>query len=95
MIRKGDADWEEVHTGEDTIHGQGYVERGIADVVDCLATGREPELGAKNALQSTELIFAAWESSRRRGRVDLPLDVDDNPLVEMIESGALKPQPRE
>jgi hypothetical protein len=49
-------------------------------------------LGAKNALMSTELIFAAWESSRRRGRVDLPLDTEDNPLVQMIESGALKPQ---
>jgi len=43
----------------------------------------------------TELIFAAWESSRRRARVDLPLDIEGNPLVEMIESGELKPAPRE
>jgi hypothetical protein len=28
-------------------------------------------------------------SSRRRGRVDLPLAVDDSPLLSMVESGAL------
>ncbi len=95
VVRKGDKDWEEIDTEGESIHGPGFIERAIADLVDCLATGREPELGAKNALQATELIFAAWESSRRRGRVDLPLDIEDNPLVEMIESGALKPQPRE
>jgi UDP-N-acetylglucosamine 3-dehydrogenase len=95
VLRKGDKDWETIDTDGESHHGPGFVERAIADNVDCLTTGREPELGAKNALQSTELIFAAWESSRRRGRVTLPLDIEDNPLVQMIESGALKPQPRE
>jgi hypothetical protein len=33
----------------------------------CLEKGSEPEHGAKNALQSTEIIFACWESVRRRG----------------------------
>ena len=92
VLRKGGKDWEAVDTEGENVHGPGFVERAIADSVDCLDTGREPELGAKNALMSTELIFAAWESSRRRGRVDLPLDIEDNPLAQMIESGALKPK---
>jgi predicted dehydrogenase len=66
-----------------------FVDRAIEDVVKALEEGREPELGAKNALQSTELIFAAWESARRRGRVTLPLDVEDNPLEAMVEAGEL------
>jgi UDP-N-acetylglucosamine 3-dehydrogenase len=95
VLRKGDRDWQAIDTEGETAHGPGYVERAITDIVDCLSTGREPELGAKNALQSTELIFAAWESSRCRGRVDLPLDIEDNPLAVMVESGDLKPRPRE
>lgn len=55
----------------------------------------EPEHGAKNALKSTEIIFACWESARRRGMVELPLDIEDNPLVAMVESGDLKPAKRE
>ncbi|MFC7195409.1 Gfo/Idh/MocA family protein [Halosimplex aquaticum] len=34
--------------------------------------GRRLELCAQNALVGTELIFGAWESARRRGRVDFP-----------------------
>ena len=30
------------------------------------------------------------ESSRRRGRVDLPLNIGDNPLVAMVETGDLQ-----
>jgi predicted dehydrogenase len=66
-----------------------FIERAIADVVEALAEGRDPELSAANALQATELIFAAWESSRRRSRVDLPLDIDSNPLEQMVEDGQL------
>jgi hypothetical protein len=57
--------------------------------VDALLAGREPELSARKALQATELIFATWESSRVRGRVDLPLEIDDSPLLSMIESGEI------
>lgn len=64
-----------------------FVDRVIEDVVTALDTGMESELAADNALRATELIFACWESVRRRGRVDLPLDVDDNPLASMVEDG--------
>ena len=63
-----------------------FYERAIEEVVNALDEGREPEISGKNALAGTELVYASWESSRRRGRVNLPLDIDDNPLVEMIEA---------
>ncbi|MEN6644848.1 MAG: gfo/Idh/MocA family oxidoreductase, partial [Armatimonadia bacterium] len=40
---------------------------------------------------ATEQIFACWESVRRRGMVQMPLDIEDNPLVDMVEKGDLKP----
>jgi hypothetical protein len=41
---------------------------------------------------ATEIIFGAYESSRKRGRVDFPLGAGvGNPLKEMVESGELKP----
>jgi predicted dehydrogenase len=66
-----------------------YVERSVAEAVEALRAGREPEHAGWKALQSTEVIFACWESARRRGRVSLPLDISDNPLEAMVESGRL------
>ena len=66
-----------------------HVGASILGVVDALKTGREPELSARKALQATELIFATYESSRRRGRVDLPLAVSDSPFLSMLDSGVL------
>lgn len=76
---------------KDGIHGGGGFEGAIADVVESLKTGREPELAARKALQSTEVIFATYESSRRRGRVDLPLATEDSALLSMMESGVIGP----
>jgi len=89
--RWGSSDWKVVDTQGEGLHGPGYIQRAIADVVDALLTDREPELSARKALNATEIIFACYESSRRRGIVRLPLDIEDNPLAEMIESGALLP----
>jgi len=91
--RAGDAEWEResVEEGEWTEP----IYDAVAHVVECAETGAEPTLGARNALNSTEIIFAVWESARRRGRVDLPLDVEDNPLEAMVESGDLNPVPPE
>jgi hypothetical protein len=69
-----------------------FIERALADVVDAIGTDRTPELAAERALRATEVIFASWESARRAGRVDLPLDIEDNPLVAMIEAGQLGPE---
>jgi hypothetical protein len=56
----------------------------VLDLVDALKTGREPELSGARALRATELIFATYESSRWRGRVDLRLEIEDSPLLAML-----------
>ena len=87
--KRGNPDWTAVDTQGENLHGPGYIERAIADVVECVKTGRESELCARHALSAMEIIFACYESSRRRGRVDLPLDIDDSPIMSMIESGEI------
>jgi Predicted dehydrogenases and related proteins len=65
--------------------------RVVANVVDCLLSGEEPELSYPKALRAGEVIFAFYESVRRRARVELPLTgVDDNPLHDLLakERGA-------
>jgi predicted dehydrogenase len=82
---KGMTDWQDVATEKVEA-----VELGVLDLVDALQTGREPELSGARALRATEMIFATYESSRRHGRVELPLDIEDNPLdalVKMVASG--------
>ena len=93
--RYGAGGWEAVDCGREDLHGPGYIERGITDVLAALRAGGESELCARHALNATEIIFACWESSRRRGRVDLPLTIADNPLQAMVASGELTPRPRE
>lgn len=66
-----------------------YIDRAIDEIVHSLRTGQKSELVAAHALQATELIFASWESARRPGRIDLPLEIDDNPLDAMVEAGDL------
>ncbi len=69
------------------MHGNDLHAQAVLDLIDALKTGREPELSGRKALQATELIFATWESSRRRARVDLPLQIEDSPLVAMVNNG--------
>lgn len=72
-----------------------YTERAIEEIITAIETDTKSVLDADYALAADELVFATWESARRRGRVDLPLDIEDNPLEAMIESGALDPAPAE
>ena len=81
--------WTEVDCAGESLHGPGFHERAIADVLDCLATGRTSELCAENQMKSMEIVFGCYESSRRRGRVDLPMDIDDSPLLTMINENML------
>lgn len=63
----------------------------VSNLVDCLASGAEPELSSHRALRATELIFATYESSRRRGRVVLPLEQQDSALLSMLADGTVGP----
>jgi UDP-N-acetylglucosamine 3-dehydrogenase len=61
----------------------------VFDLAESLRQGREPELSGRKAMQATEMIFATYESSRRRSRIKLPLDVDDSALLTMIKEGTI------
>ncbi|MFW6189115.1 MAG: Gfo/Idh/MocA family protein [Planctomycetota bacterium] len=61
----------------------------MANLVDCLESGEEPELSAEKALRAAEVIFALYESSRRRARIDLPLDARDSAFISMLEQEAI------
>lgn len=83
----GDASgWQTIEVDEG-LHDAACHTRAILDLIDALKTGREPELSARRALRATELIFATYESSRRRERVDLPLTIDDSPIAALMASG--------
>jgi predicted dehydrogenase len=94
-IRKfGAKDWEYLDTAGEGPHGPGYIEKAIADMITSVKEGRHCEISSNIAIKGTEIIFAAYQSSRIRGRVDLPLMIDDNPLTEMVNWGKLKPVPK-
>ena len=91
MCGKGQSDWKVIDVGEG-LHGTGLgdqVAMGVLDLVEALKYGREPELSGQRVIKATELIFAAYESSRRRARVDLPLDIDDSPMHTMVTAGEM------
>jgi UDP-N-acetylglucosamine 3-dehydrogenase len=90
-VRRDGDGWDAIDCDGEGLHGGNS--RAIADALESI-DGGPSELRAENALQSTSLIFGAWESVRRRGRVDDPLalDIDDNPLEAMVESGDLNPE---
>jgi predicted dehydrogenase len=78
---KGDGEWRDIPVAHDEGESLGeVVGRGVLDVIDALKTGREPQLSGRRALRSTELIFATYESSRRGGRIELPLEALDSPF---------------
>ena len=91
MWGKGQSDWAVIDVGEG-LHGTGLgdqVALGVLDLVEALKYGREPELSGQRVIKATELIFATYESSRRRARVDLPLDIDDSPMHTMVAAGEM------
>ncbi len=61
----------------------------VLDLVHGVKTGREPELSGSKAIQATELIFATYQSSRQRAKINLPLTVDDSALLTMVANGEL------
>jgi len=87
MIRSG-GKWEDVELEPCEVPG-GDTTLYVLESIECLLAGKESLLSSRKALQATELIFATYESSRRRARIYLPLDIDDSPLLSMVESGEL------
>lgn len=56
----------------------------LADLLAWMHGGTEPEVSARNALRSTELYLAAWESAKRGDRVDLPLTGQSVPPLDAV-----------
>ncbi len=69
------------HVGEETMAAM------MKDFVDSYENGTEPEIDYKKGLRATEIIFAFYESVRQNSRIELPIDIDDNPFVTMLEAG--------
>jgi len=87
-MHKASAGWQEADLNG-VVPSGGETTLGVFDLIDCLKTGREPVLSGRKALQATELIFATYESSRQRERIYLPLEIEDSPLISMIEARVL------
>ena len=63
----------------------------MQDLISSLEEGRESELSLEKALRATEIIFAIYESSRRRARIDLPLQARDSAFLTMLKDGQIGP----
>jgi len=91
VMHEGASDWE-VPDLKGVVPPGGDTTLSVLDLIDCLKTGREPVLSGRKALQATELIFSTYESSRRRARIYLPLEIEDSPLISMLETGMIGPE---
>ncbi|MFB6150725.1 MAG: Gfo/Idh/MocA family protein [Haloarculaceae archaeon] len=98
-VRRDGDGWEAVDVGDEGLHSAGadgrefgseYHDRAADDVVAGLEEGIEPELAARKGLNAAEVIFGAYHSARKRGRVDFPLDAEDNAFLAMVEAGELE-----
>ncbi len=87
--RKGKSDWKTLDLSGATQHKDHNV-AAILDVIEAFKQEKKSRLDGDHALAATELIFATYESARRRQKISLPLDVEDASLVAMLERGDVK-----
>lgn len=66
-------------------------DRSVEAAVNALESDTEPTHSVENSLLATSLIFGAWESARCRERVEFPLEIQNNPLEEMVKNGNIGP----
>jgi len=86
----GEGGWQEIPPKYEPEERRKVMMVGVfGNIMDCLESGQEPELGARRALQAAEVIFAMYESCRSRARIDLPLQTRDSALLAMLESGVI------
>lgn len=77
---KGSGHWETIEMeGENSL--EITVALGVMDAIEALKQRREPELSSQKVMKATELIFATYESARRGGRINLPLNVEDITII--------------
>jgi hypothetical protein len=93
LINDAAPGYQEVPLDAGPTQSSDVIAAGIADALSCLESGREPELSSHKALRATEMIFATYESARRRARIDLPLEIEDSPFLTMLEQGVIGLRP--
>ena len=89
---KGDADWRYIETPQGDKWDYALAAADIIKQLD--EPGYTSALSIDNAIQHTELIFAAYYSSKIRGRVDFPLPYDGNAFMDLLESRDIGPHRR-
>jgi predicted dehydrogenase len=89
LLNGASAGWQEIPLDPVAKNITEAVTAGVGNVLSCLESGKEPALSSHKAIRGTELIFGTYESVRRRGRVDLPLEIDGNPLHALLDSGQI------
>ncbi len=88
-----DVDGESIHhtPADSDLYGSRLHSRAIDEMLTALETGRESTLSGRIGLNTAEILFAGYESVRRRERIDLPLSIADHPLESLVETGAITP----
>ena len=88
VLGKGDG-WREIAAPEG-LHGSDSVRLAMNEFVEATRAGRLSQVSADKALRASELIFATYESSRRGGRVALPLEIEDSPLQALLDENGVE-----
>lgn len=92
---KGPAGWRIYRSGQD-----GWVEnlidqevnafaREVEELVRWIEKGGDHLLKGESGRADLEVLMAIFESSRQRSKIELPLDVSEHPLEEMVRAGEL------
>jgi predicted dehydrogenase len=58
-------------------------------MIESIETGSRHPLDSSSARATLEVLMAVFESSRRRSVIQLPLNVKENPMFDMIERGEI------
>lgn len=87
-MKFGEGKWLEEQAPVET---QGWVfSQATRHLLETLESGQRSELCWRHAVQNAQVIYAFYESVRRRARVELPLQgMCDHPLVTMLKDGAI------
>lgn len=83
-LRQDGSGWESIECTYGTPQ-----EAAVAHLIEALEAGSEPVIAGANAKRGAEIAFGIYESVRRRARIDLPLDIEDDPLAAMVEADQL------
>ena len=89
----GKGEWKTIDTQGDSLHGPDYIDRAIADVVQCLREDKPCMLSARNALNATEIIFACYDSAYENRRIELPHRDDGESGLEILFREQAPPSP--